>query len=75
VAPVAKGIALCDLIHKVNSLRKETGLELSDRILLDLSAVDADLLPYAEWIKAETVAASLTATGDDITLTRVGKLC
>jgi isoleucyl-tRNA synthetase len=64
-----------DLIHKVNGLRKEAGLELSDRILLDLPATDADLLPYAEWIKAETLADSLTATGDDITLTRVAKLC
>jgi isoleucyl-tRNA synthetase len=61
-----------DVIHKVNGLRKEAGLELSDRIKLDLPAADADLLAFAGWIKAETLAVSLTATGDDIVLAGVG---
>mgnify|MGYP001108679141 CR=1 FL=1 len=60
-----------DLIHKVNNLRKESGLELSDRIELDIPAGDADLLPYADWIKRETLAVSLEAKGDELALRRV----
>ena len=63
-----------DLIHRVNNLRKESGFEISDRIELDLPASDADLLAYADWIKAETLAVSVSATGDDVTVTRVGSL-
>jgi len=60
-----------ELIHKVNNLRKESGLELSDRIELDIPAADADLLAYAEWIRTETLAVTLEATGDEIALRRV----
>ncbi|MFN8051402.1 MAG: isoleucine--tRNA ligase [Acidimicrobiales bacterium] len=49
-------------IHHVNALRKSSGLEISDRITLDLSADDADLLVHADWIAAETLATSVTAT-------------
>ena len=52
-----------ELIHRVNQMRKEAGLELSDRIRLVLPASDTDLLPHAEWIKAETLAVSLDAAG------------
>ena len=54
-----------ELIHRVNSLRKESGLALTDRIALTIPASDADLLEHAEWIKAETLATSLEADGDD----------
>ena len=52
-----------ELIHRVNQMRKDAGLELSDRIRLVLPASEADLLSHAEWIKAETLAVSLEADG------------
>jgi isoleucyl-tRNA synthetase len=47
-----------DLIHRVNAMRKEQGLELTDRIVLTLPDGD-DLLGFAEWIKSETLAVAL----------------
>jgi isoleucyl-tRNA synthetase len=44
-----------DLIHQVNSMRKEAGLEITDRIVLTLPE-EADLADHEEWIKAETLA-------------------
>ncbi len=46
-----------DLIHTVNALRREAGLELTDRIRLWIP--DEDLLPYAERIKEDTLAVSV----------------
>ena len=60
-----------DVIHTVNGLRKDTGLELSDRITLTLPTSDADLLPFADWIQAETLAVALTADGDEVRLAKV----
>jgi len=54
-----------DVIHRVNNLRKEQGLALTDRIHLRLSAGDADLLVHAEWIARETLAVSVDAGDDD----------
>jgi isoleucyl-tRNA synthetase len=48
-----------DAIHHVNGLRKDTGLELTDRIRLTLPAADADLLGHADWIAADTLAVSV----------------
>lgn len=45
-----------ELIHLVNSMRKEAGLELTDRIRLTIPQADADLLQYADWIKDEVLA-------------------
>jgi isoleucyl-tRNA synthetase len=45
-----------ELIHRVNTMRKEAGLELTDRIRLTLPAADADLLEHADWIKDEVLA-------------------
>jgi isoleucyl-tRNA synthetase len=45
-----------DLTHAVNVLRKEQGLELTDRISLTIPESDRDLLVYEEQIKAETLA-------------------
>ncbi len=59
-----------ELIHQVNSMRKEAGLELTDRIVLTIPAADGDLLEHAEWIKAETLALSIAAAGDTVTLDR-----
>ncbi len=54
-----------ELIRRVNALRKESGLELSDRIALTIPAGDADLLEHADWIRAETLATSLEAAAGD----------
>jgi isoleucyl-tRNA synthetase len=55
-----------DLIHEVNSLRKEIGLELTDRIRLNLPARDTSLLEHREWISRETLAVSVEASGEEI---------
>ncbi|HEY9471308.1 MAG TPA: DUF5915 domain-containing protein, partial [Propionibacteriaceae bacterium] len=44
-----------ELIHTVNTMRKDAGLELTDRIVLTLPDSD-DLLRHQDWIKAETLA-------------------
>ena len=55
-----------ELIRHVNALRKESGLELSDRIALTVPARDADLLDaHADWIRTETLATSLEAGAGD----------
>jgi len=60
-----------DVIHQVNNLRKETGLELTDRIDLLLASSDADLLEHADWIAAETLALSVGVSDtDEIRITR-----
>jgi isoleucyl-tRNA synthetase len=52
-----------ELIHLINSMRKEQGLALTDRIRVTLPEADADLLEYADWIKQEVLATELR-TGD-----------
>jgi len=53
-----------DLIHTLNSMRKDQGLELTDRIAVTLPPGDADLVErHAEWIKAEVLAVSLETDG------------
>ena len=59
-----------DLIHRVNTMRKEAGLELTDRILLTLPGADADLLEHDEWIARETLATSVTADGPELALAK-----
>ena len=54
-----------ELIHRVNSMRKEAGLELTDRILLTLPASDEDLLSHADWIARETLAVSVEVSGTE----------
>ena len=53
-------------------MRKEAGLELTDRIDLVVPAADAELLEHADWIKSETLAVSLDASGSELTLVRAG---
>ena len=55
-----------ELIRQVNALRKESGLQLSDRIALTVPERDADLLDaHADWIRSETLATSLEAGSGD----------
>ena len=53
-----------DLIHRLNGMRKEARLELTDRIAVTLPADQADLLErHADWIKDEVLAVSIEANG------------
>jgi isoleucyl-tRNA synthetase len=45
-----------DLIHAVQRLRREAGLEISDRIVLIVTDAERDLLRHEDWIKGETLA-------------------
>jgi isoleucyl-tRNA synthetase len=45
-----------DLIHTVQRMRKDAGLDITDRIVLTIPDSDRDLLEHEEWIKAETLA-------------------
>ena len=59
-----------ELIHAVNTLRKESGLELTDRIQLTLAEADADLLDHRDWIARETLALSVEANGSELALAK-----
>ncbi|HVN62372.1 MAG TPA: class I tRNA ligase family protein, partial [Gaiellaceae bacterium] len=52
-----------DLIHKLNTMRKEQGLALTDRITVTLPERDADLLAHADWIKDEVLALEIETDG------------
>jgi isoleucyl-tRNA synthetase len=53
-----------DLIHQLNSMRKEAGLELTDRIVVTLPETEADLLRHEDWIKEETLAVRIELNGN-----------
>jgi isoleucyl-tRNA synthetase len=59
-----------ELIHRVNSMRKDAGLELTDRIVLTLARSDAELLPHADWIARETLATSVAADGAELAIAK-----
>ena len=49
-----------DLIRQVNSLRKEQGLDLTDRIVLTLPETEAELVArHGDWIKDEVLAVEI----------------
>jgi isoleucyl-tRNA synthetase len=48
-----------DLIHEVNTMRKEAGLELTDRITLTLPEDHADLLQHEQWIQDDVLATEI----------------
>ena len=52
-----------DLIHELNRMRKEAGLELTDRIAVTLPQELADVLAHADWICNEVLAVSIEANG------------
>jgi isoleucyl-tRNA synthetase len=61
-----------ELVHRVNTMRKEAGLELTDRIRLTIPAEDADLLEHADWIQRETLAVSIDADGAELRIEKAG---
>jgi isoleucyl-tRNA synthetase len=52
-----------DLIHEINSMRKEQGLALTDRIRITLPAAQRELLRHEDWIKQETLAVEIEVDG------------
>jgi isoleucyl-tRNA synthetase len=56
-----------DIIHQVNMMRRDAGLDITDRIFLTLPETDSDLLQHHDWIAAETLARSITV-GDTLSL-------
>ena len=62
-----------DLVRAVNAMRKDAGLDISDRIELSYAAegdVAAALVNFADFIRAETLATRLTPGGLDDVLFR-----
>ncbi len=53
-----------DLIHALNAKRRESGLELTDRIEVTLPERDAELLAHADWIMREVLARRLGVASD-----------
>jgi len=45
-----------DVIHELNGLRREAGLELSDRVVVTLPGGFDELLRHEDWIKREVLA-------------------
>jgi isoleucyl-tRNA synthetase len=58
-----EGLVL-DLIHEINSMRKDQGLALTDRIRITLPASQRELLRHEDWIKQETLAVEIDTDGD-----------
>jgi isoleucyl-tRNA synthetase len=52
-----------DLIHTLNMMRKDAGLELTDRIRVTIPESDADLLQHETWIKEEVLATEIQTDG------------
>ena len=52
-----------DLIHALNGMRKDAGLELTDRIRVRLPESHAELLRHADWIKDEVLAVEIETDG------------
>ena len=48
-----------DLIREVQRMRKDEGLEITDRIVLTIPDSDRDLLVHEDWIKSETLATEI----------------
>jgi len=61
--------AAYELIHLVNSLRKERGFELTDRITLTLPEENRELADrHGEWIAREVLATEIRVAGDELQL-------
>jgi isoleucyl-tRNA synthetase len=54
-----------DLIHAVNALRKASGIEVTDRIVLTLPDSESDLLSQRDWIAREVLAVDVRV-GDGV---------
>jgi len=53
-----------ELIHRVNSMRKDEGLEVTDRIVLTVPATESELVArHGDWIKDEVLAVEIRVDG------------
>ena len=59
-----------ELIHKLNSMRKEAGLELTDRIVVTLPESQRELLGHVDWIKRETLAVEVRLDGSELAIAK-----
>ena len=58
-----------ELIHRVNTLRKERGFELTDRIVLTVPEAQRELVDrHGGWIAREVLATELRVAGDELQL-------
>jgi len=57
-----------DLIHEINGLRKEQGLDLTDRIVLTLPRNQEELLRHSDWIAEQTLAVEIRTDGTELKL-------
>jgi isoleucyl-tRNA synthetase len=56
-----------ELIHRVNTLRKEQGFELSDRIVLTLPEAQRELADrHGDWVAREVLATEIRISGDEL---------
>ena len=61
-----------DLIHRLNTMRRDAGLELTDRIRVTLPEAEADLLRHEGWIKEEVLATEIGTDGaTELTIAKV----
>jgi isoleucyl-tRNA synthetase len=60
-----------DLIHRVNTIRKEQGFELTDRIVLTVPESTRALIDrHGAWIAGEVLATETRVAGDELALTK-----
>jgi len=53
-----------DLIRQVNTMRKDEGLALTDRIVLTVPAAESELVErHGDWIKGEVLATEIRLDG------------
>jgi isoleucyl-tRNA synthetase len=60
-----------DLIHSVQRLRRDAGLEVTDRIVLTIPNEDEALLAHRDWIAGETLAEDVQI-GDELAVRKAG---
>jgi isoleucyl-tRNA synthetase len=60
-----------DLIHSVQRLRRDAGLEVTDRIVLTIAKDDEGLLRHRDWIAGETLAEDVQV-GDELAVRKAG---
>jgi len=60
-----------DLIHSVQRLRRDAGLEVTDRIVLTIPKEDEALLVHRDWIASETLAEDVEV-GDELAVRKAG---
>jgi isoleucyl-tRNA synthetase len=60
-----------DLIHSVQRLRRDAGLEVTDRIVLTIPNEDEALLGHRDWIAGETLAEDVQV-GDELAVHKAG---